>query len=227
MSTHDCQGFNGHLTAALLDGVAPPPELVADARSCPVCRVVLQDIARAIAPARVSEPGPQVADRAISEGGRWARRVYAIGKLINVSVSVLLVTLWIVFVELSYRMNVGFEMPSPGHAARAITVIGTVTVIGWLALRGRVVGGRREVLYSRWPRRQLQGLCSGIAEFFRAPLWLVRALFVALFVGGLGGGTIYFLLSFLVSWHPDDRRHLAWFRIQRWWRRRRGLTGAA
>jgi hypothetical protein len=52
----------------------------------------------------------------------------------------------------------------------------------------------------------------------------VRLGFVALFVTGLGGGSIYFLLAFLIDFHPDDRQHLMWFRMQRRWRR---ITGRA
>jgi phage shock protein PspC (stress-responsive transcriptional regulator) len=91
----------------------------------------------------------------------------------------------------------------------------SVAVIGLLAL----VGWRGRCLYARWSRRQLQGICTGIAEYFQLPLWLVRLAFVWLFVAGLGGGMIYFLLAFLVDFHPDDRQHLMWFRIVRWWRR--------
>ena len=51
---------------------------------------------------------------------------------------------------------------------------------------------------------------------------MIRLTFVAMFLADLGGGTSYFLLAFLVDWHPDDRQHLTWFQIQRRWRRKRG-----
>lgn len=222
MSMHDCDRFQDRLTAALLDGVAPPDAVLVEGRQCPACATVLQDLTTAIAPASTVEPSPQATDRAIADGSRWARRAFAIAKLINVSISITLVTLWLLLVELELRSGAGLRWPPTGLGARAITVVASVVVIGYLALHGRIRAGRRERLYARWPRRQLQGVCVGIAEYVGLPLWLVRLAFVALFVTGLGGGTIYFLLAFLVSFHPDDRRYMRWFRIQRWWRRRRG-----
>ena len=216
MSTHDCATFQDRLTTALTDDGALSTETLAVGRQCATCAAVLRDVVRATAPDDAIEPSPQVADRAIAGGQSWARRAWAIAKLVNVTVSVGLVVMWILVVELAF----GLRLPSLGNAARAMVVISTVSVLGYLALRGHVRAGEREVLYARWPGRQLQGLCVGIAEYFRVPTLLVRTVFVVLFVTGLGGGTIYFLLSFLVGFHPDDRQYLRWFRIQRWWRRR-------
>jgi phage shock protein PspC (stress-responsive transcriptional regulator) len=106
-------------------------------------------------------------------------------------------------------------------------VIASVLVIGYFALYGARRGGERVVLYARWQGRQLQGICVGIAAFFGVPTWLVRAGFLALVLTGLGGGTIYFLLAFLVDFHPDDRKFMRWFRIQRWWQRRRDQSTRA
>lgn len=216
MSTHDCDTFQDRLTTALLDGSSLPAETIAIGRRCPTCAAVLRDVVRATEPDEALEPPPQVAARAIARGQRWARRAWAIAKVVNGTLSVVLVALWLFVVELAFKLRV----PSPGDAPRATVVISTVVVLGYLALHGRMRAGERDVLYARWPGRQLQGLCVGIAEYFRVPIWLVRTVFVGLFLAGLGGGTIYFLLSFLVSFHPDDRRYQRWFRIQRWWRRR-------
>jgi phage shock protein PspC (stress-responsive transcriptional regulator) len=192
-------------------------------RECAACGQVLQDLVRAIAPAVELEPSAAAAARAVDLGTRWARRVYAIGKVINIALSVAFVSWWIVFVELAYRSRVGFQFPA-GNLARAVTVIIAVSALGYLALHGRVRDGTRDILYSRWEGRQLQGICAGLAAYFAVPRWLVRLGFLALFFAGLGGGTIYFLLAFLISFHPDDRRHLHWFKVQRWWRRRRGIA---
>ena len=221
MAMHECVEFQDRLTSSLLDDVAPPAEALAAAKACTSCAPILRDLAQAVDSEYALEPSPQVASRAIAEGRRWARGVHAVGKLINISVSLALVSFWLLYVELGYRSALGIRLPTLGDRARALAVVCTVLVIGFLALRGWGPRGHRRVLYARWPRRQVQGVCVGIAEFFRLPIWLIRLAVLSLFVAGLGGGTIYFLLAFLVDWHPDDRQHLTWFRIQRWWRRRR------
>ncbi|MDB4957369.1 MAG: PspC domain protein [Myxococcales bacterium] len=222
MTMHDCTAFQDRLTSSLLDNVPPPADAMASARECSTCTSMLRDLVQAIDPEDGLAPSSQVSDRAIARGRRRARRAYAIAKVINVSISVTLVTLWFVYVELGYRSMGGFRFPEAGQQARAIVVASTVLVFGYLALRGWGRAGERSKLYSRWAGRQLQGICNGIARFFGAPVWLIRVGFLALFVAGLGGGTIYFLLAFLVDWHPDDRKYMTWFRIERWWLRRRG-----
>jgi phage shock protein PspC (stress-responsive transcriptional regulator) len=223
MPTHDCDAFRERLITAL-DGNALASDVLDGAHACAECSQVLRDLMSAITPPVDLEPSPTSAERAIVVGSRWARRVFVVGKTINVAISITIVLGWFAFVELRYAPHIGFRLPTGGLAS-LITEAFIVIALGTFALRGHVRNGRREYLYSRWDRRQLQGICTGIAEYFRVPLWLVRLGFIALFVSGLGGGTIYFLLAFLISFHPDDRRHLHWFKIQRWWRRR-GLAAA-
>lgn len=221
MAMHECDEFQNQLTASLLDDVAVPASALAAANACTSCAPILRDLAQVVDPEHALEPSPQVASRAIARGRRWARGAHAVGKLINITVSLVLVSIWLVYVELGYRAALGVRLPSLGEQVRALVVISTVLVIGYLALRGWGPRDHRRILYARWPRRQVQGVCVGIAEFFRVPVWLIRMVVLVLFFAGLGGGTIYFLLAFLVDWHPDDRQYMTWFRIQRWWRRRR------
>lgn len=220
MTTHDCHEFQDRLTSYLVDDVAPPHDMIVFARTCSACAAILRDLADSIEVESVLEPSPQVAERAIARGSRWARRVYAVGKLIKISISLALVTLWFLYVELGFRSAVGFQLHRVGEEPRLIVVTCTVIAVGYLSLIGWSRRGERSKLYARWAGRQLQGICVGTAGFFGVPVWSIRIAFLALFFAGLGGGTIYILLAFLVDWHPDDRQHMTGFRIERWWRRR-------
>jgi phage shock protein PspC (stress-responsive transcriptional regulator) len=218
---HDCNAFQTQLTTALVEDNEVSPASLHDARTCDRCRPLLRDLATAVSLHVNSEgelePAAMAATRAIASGRRWAIAMYGLGKLINVGVSLTIVVAWLAFIELR---DVGPLDLGLHDRLRETLVTFTVAGVGLLAL----VGWRGRRLYARWPRRQLQGICTGLAEYFRLPLWLVRLAFVWSFFAGLGGGTIYFLLAFLVDFHPDDRHHLLGFRIARWWRRRRGTT---
>jgi phage shock protein PspC (stress-responsive transcriptional regulator) len=76
-------------------------------------------------------------------------------------------------------------------------------------------------LRARWRGRWLQGICVGLAEYLGVSVWLIRAALLTLLLTGNYGGTLYFMLAFVVPLHPDDRQHLTGFRLQRWWRARR------
>lgn len=207
---HDCTEFETELTAAFMNDSELPAVALSQARGCARCRPLLRDLATAVtAHTSELEPGIDIATRAVTSGRRWAIALYSLAKLVSVGISLTIVIAWLSFIELHDIHILGL-----GSHAREAIVTSTVASLGYLAL----VGWRGRRLYSRWPDRQLQGICTGIAEYFRLPLWLVRTAFIGLFFAGLGGGTIYFLLAFLIDFHPDDRHHLMWFRIVRWWR---------
>ena len=211
---HDCTEFEAQLTAAFIDDCEPLAVALSEARLCARCGPLLRDLATAVA-ARESElePSVAIATRAVTRGRRWAIALYSLAKLVSLVISLAIVIAWLALVELRDIRILDLGL---GAHTRETVVTLMVAGIGYLAL----VGSRGRRLYSRWSHRQLQGICTGIAEHFGLPLWLVRIAFIGLFFAGLGGGTIYFLLAFLVDFHPDDRQHLTWFRIVRWWRSR-------
>lgn len=93
-----------------------------------------------------------------------------------------------------------------------------IPVVGLLLV---VRGATKRRLYKRLhPGKLLSGVCLGIAESFGWNVTLVRlAFFVLLFFDGVGFW-LYLVLDLVMPIHPDDRRHLWRFRVQRWWRER-------
>jgi phage shock protein PspC (stress-responsive transcriptional regulator) len=85
-----------------------------------------------------------------------------------------------------------------------------------------VRGASKRRIYKRLrPGKQLSGVALGIAESFGWNVTYVRLAFIALFFLDGAGFWLYLVLDLALPVHPDDRRHLLRFRMQRWWR---GLT---
>ncbi len=210
--SHDCERFREQLMSMVSDGSAIARDVITDARGCVECAAILHQLAVVVTPAAMIAPGPDTELRAIVGGRRSARQVWTIRRATNFAIGLALATAWMVAFEWHYRMIGRFGVFTPAVALRAIVI--SLGVIGgvYLSVRGVMRDGRRVRLFSRWNGRQLQGICVGIGELFGISAWIVRALFVALLVTGLGGGTIYCLLAFVVMWHPDDAARLGWWR---------------
>jgi phage shock protein C len=84
-----------------------------------------------------------------------------------------------------------------------------------------VRGATTRRLYKRLHTgKLLSGVCLGIAESFGWNVTIVRLAFLLLlFFDGIGFW-LYLVLDLVMPVHPDDRRHLWRFRLQRWWRER-------
>lgn len=75
-------------------------------------------------------------------------------------------------------------------------------------------------VFKRLDRRQVSGVCRGLAEAFGAPVWILRTIFVALLFAKGIGLVIYLLFDFVLPIHPADRANLLRFRVSRWWKAR-------
>lgn len=84
-----------------------------------------------------------------------------------------------------------------------------------LGRRDRTRPGLPSRLYRRTPRRQLLGVCVGVAEYFGLNLMVLRTLtlLACLFVPRLA--LAYLVLGFLLSWHPEDRQSFLSHRLLR------------
>jgi phage shock protein PspC (stress-responsive transcriptional regulator) len=82
-------------------------------------------------------------------------------------------------------------------------------------------------LYKRLRGHQLSGICQGLSEVTRIPVWILRMAFVALIFFKGAGVVLYLLLDVLLPIHPDDRVDLLRFRIARWWKSRRAAAARA
>ena len=81
-------------------------------------------------------------------------------------------------------------------------------------------------LFKRMRGRQLSGVCQGLSEATRIPVWIWRMAFFGLIFFKGAGVILYLLLDLALPIHPDDRADLLRFRIARWWKSRRAAVAA-
>jgi phage shock protein PspC (stress-responsive transcriptional regulator) len=133
------------------------------------------------------------------------------------------VTAFALILGIGWLVGVGMSSPTQSVAiiSRVLLVIvplALIIALG-LAFRDRLQQPGR-VIYKRVkPGRVLSGVCLGLAESLRAPVFILRIVFIAFFfIKGIGLW-IYLLLMLLLPLHPDDRQYLWRFRIVRAFRR--------
>lgn len=86
-----------------------------------------------------------------------------------------------------------------------------------IAYLGNVSGFPYKRLFGR---RQVSGVCLGLAEATGWSVALIRTLFVGAIFLKLHGVLLYLVFDALMEVHPDERARLLRFRIRRWWRNR-------
>ncbi|MEA2488349.1 MAG: PspC domain, partial [Acidobacteriota bacterium] len=99
-----------------------------------------------------------------------------------------------------------------------VVPVGIVIALG-LLLRDRLCKPGKTIYKRVKPGRILSGVCLGLSETLRAPVLIVRVVFVAFFLANGIGLWIYLFLMLLMPLHPDDRQYLWRFRIMRALRR--------
>jgi phage shock protein PspC (stress-responsive transcriptional regulator) len=90
-----------------------------------------------------------------------------------------------------------------------------------VAMMAGIDAGGAGRLFKRMRGRQLSGICQGLSEATRVPVWIWRMAFVGLIFFKGAGVILYLLLDVALPIHPDDRADLLRFRIARWWKSRR------
>ena len=95
-----------------------------------------------------------------------------------------------------------------------------------VAMTAGIDAGGPGRLFKRIRGRQLSGICQGLSEATRIPVWIWRMAFVGLIFLKGAGVILYLLLDVALPIHPDDRADLLRFRIARWWKSRRATAAA-
>jgi len=230
MTLHDCEGFQRVIATALSLGEELPAWSLNDARSCTSCAELLRSLRKATREDVVlAAPRPEAEARSVTLASTAARRTFMAIGIARACLGLVAGLAWIVLVEWkigTYLLGQGSIHLRTLEVVRASIVTLVVVWLGLIATFDRRRGSRPPRLHTRWNGRQLQGICVGLSEYLGGPAWMWRLGFLTLFFSGLGGGSIYLILSFVISFHPDDRRHLLWFRICRLFSRLRGKPSA-
>lgn len=214
-----CNRFAPALTRYLIEGGELPPEALDHLRHCADCAATVRraellgellehpvDEVPAITEAPL--PLPPLVSEAVAASVRRRRRLRT-----AVAVSILaiaLATAWATAFMHTRHPN-------------AIWMIQMILFAGPLVLAATTAGlddAAPSRVYKRMRGRQLSGVCQGLAEAYRIPVWIVRTSFFALIFLKGAGVVLYLLLDVLLPIHPDDRETLLRFRIGRWWKRR-------
>jgi len=119
----------------------------------------------------------------------------------------------------------GLHVQHP-YAAWGILMILIAGPLVLVATTAGVDAGGPAGVYKRMRGRQLSGICQGLSEATRVPVWIWRMAFVGLVFLKGAGLILYLLLDVVLPIHPDDRAGLLRFRIARWWRSRRASAAA-
>jgi phage shock protein PspC (stress-responsive transcriptional regulator) len=215
---HSCNAFSDCVSQALAGNGPLPPEEVALARTCARCSHTITLLTQALAepPSELPLPRTEAEAQTTARAQGTARRAWKLSSLLRAltGLGVGTYTLWI------GQWFALFSAPIETRPFLRALVASAATI--WLITLGFVARqrpGRSSHLFLDWQGRQLQGLCSGIAKYFGVQVWLVRALFLLLVVGDLGGLTIYFAASFGLTFDPNEREHLWSFRARRFFAR--------
>jgi phage shock protein PspC (stress-responsive transcriptional regulator) len=118
------------------------------------------------------------------------------------------------------------------HVRHRYTVWSALMILftGPLALVAMTAGidaGGPGRLYKRIRGRELSGICRGLSEVTRVPVWIWRMVFVGLLFFRGAGLILYLLLDLILPIHPDDRPDLLRFKLARWWKSRKATAARA
>lgn len=217
----NCNEAMAALIASLEEGTPMTAEQREHVRTCERCRALLESAKQvqsqleqeAVAMPHVDETVAAAEEELIH--ARTRRTTFVIGICAALVAAVLLALL----LPLRGTWNAG-AVSWDVALAGLISVGFFVPVLGVLYLL-RDFGRRR--MYKRLkPGRWVSGVCLGLAEKLNVDVSVVRAVFalLLLFGGGIGFWA-YIAFDVAMPVHPDDRRYMRRFQIQRWLARRR------
>ena len=218
-----CSRTAEQLTRYLTVGGELPPEIIEHVSQCSECGETLtraQLLGDLLARARDEQPAPAaplVLSQTMTEEVIAAvrrRRLLRAG--LAIAVAVIGVALWYLTTN---SMHVHYRFP----VWSMLMILFTGPLILAAMMAGIDAGGPGR-LFKRMRGRQLSGVCQGLSEATRIPVWIWRMAFFGLIFFKGAGVIIYVLLDVALPIHPDDRADLLRFRIARWWKSRRAAV---
>jgi phage shock protein PspC (stress-responsive transcriptional regulator) len=225
MTKASCSRSTEQLTRYLSEGGGLPPELIEHVRDCSACGETVRraQLLGDLLERSQDEPPAPAAPPALSqvmmkEVAAAVRR----RRLLRAGLAIVIVALGVATWSLT---GTAVRVRYP-YAVWSILMILFAGPLALVAITAGIDAGGPSRLYKRIRRHQLSGVCQGLSEATRVPVWIWRMVFVGLiFLKGVGV-ILYLVLSVVLPVHPDDRAGLLRFRIGRWWRNRRAVGPA-
>lgn len=225
MTKTSCSRTAEQLTRYLTDGGELPPDMIEHVRHCSECEETLlraQLLGDLLERARHEQRGltpPLALSQAMTDEVIAAvrrRRLLRAG---------LAITIVIVGVALWYLTTTAMQVQHRYAVWSMLMILFTGPLVLAAMTAGIDAGGPGR-LFKRLRGRQLSGICQGLSETTRVPVWVWRMAFVGLIFFKGAGVILYLLLDVALPIHPDERADLLRFRIARWWKSRRAAAAA-
>ncbi len=218
MTTASCSRTAGQLTRYLTEGGELPAETIEHVRHCGACGETLQR-AQSLGELldrtddELPTPALNVALPPAVTGEVFAavRRRRLLRATLAISIVVIGLMTWYLTVD-------AMHVRDRYLVWSGLMILFTGPLVLAAMTAGLDAGPSR--FYKRLRGRQLSGICQGLSEVYRIPVWILRMAFVGLCFFRGSGLILYLLLDVLLPIHPDDREQMLRFRIARWWKGR-------
>jgi phage shock protein PspC (stress-responsive transcriptional regulator) len=225
MMKASCSRTAEQLTRYLTGGALPTAELIDHLGQCSECDELLRraQLLGDLLARTPDEPPPAVVPVALSQAMTdeviaAVRRRSRLRIGLAIAIAAIGIASW-------YLAGTAMHVHHP-YAVWSILMILFAGPLVLVATTAGIDAGGPARLYRRMRGRQLSGICQGLSEATRVPVWIWRMAFVGLVFFKGTGLILYLLLDVVLPIHPDDRAGLLRFRIARWWRSRRASAAA-
>jgi phage shock protein PspC (stress-responsive transcriptional regulator) len=225
MTKASCSRIAEQLTRYLTEGGDLPRELIEHVRHCSECGETLrraQLLGDLLERTRDEQPGfaaPVVLSRAMTDEVIAAvRRRRLLRGGLAIAVVVIGIASW-------YLTATAMHLQHRYAVWSMLMILFTGPLVLAAMMAGIDADGPGR-LFKRMRGRQLSGICQGLSEATRIPVWIWRMAFFGLIFFKGAGVILYLLLDIALPIHPDDRADLLRFRIARWWKQRRAVAAA-
>lgn len=225
MTKASCSGTAEQLTRYLTEGGELPPDLIEHVRHCSECgetfrrAQLLGDLLERTGDEQPALAAPVALSQAMTDEVIAAvrrRRLLRTG--LAIAIVVVGVASW-------YLTTTAMHVHHP-YAVWSILMILFTGPLVLVAMTAGIDAGGPGRLFKRIRGHQLSGICQGLSEATRVPVWIWRMAFVGLIFFRGAGVILYLLLDVALPIHPEDRADLLRFRIARWWKSRRAAAAA-
>jgi phage shock protein PspC (stress-responsive transcriptional regulator) len=220
MTNPSCSRTAEQLTRYLTEGGELPPDVIEHVGHCSECGETLrraQLLGDLLERTRDEQPvldAPAPLSQAMTaEVIAAVRRRRLLRAALAIAIGVIGTVSW-------YLTTTAMHMHHPYATWSVLMILFAGPLLLAAMMMGIDAGGPRG-LFKRLRGRELSGVCQGLAEATRVPVWIWRMAFVGLIFLRGTGVILYLLLDAALPIHPDDRADLVRFRIARWWKNRR------